>query len=216
MDAVYRIDQHHHTFGTAPDTLGNMANRPPLCILLRCAKLLPIRIEAVDPSEDCMKLRGSCHCGAVDFNLDSKHPYPYQRCYCSICRKTQGGGGYSINLAGDARSLRVRGRKHISIYHAKIREPGRRRARVSGAERHFCSICGSGLWLFDAQWPDLIHPFASAIDTPLPIPPAHTHLLLDSKATWVEVDKQRHDKSFQQFPRESIAQWHERLDLVAR
>ena len=40
-----------------------------------------------------MLLRGSCHCGAVAFTLKSTTPYPYMRCYCSICRKTGGGGG---------------------------------------------------------------------------------------------------------------------------
>jgi len=39
-----------------------------------------------------MKLEGSCHCGAVRFSLLSATPYPYQRCYRSICRKTHGGG----------------------------------------------------------------------------------------------------------------------------
>jgi hypothetical protein len=161
-----------------------------------------------------MKLMGSCHCRAVTFDLQSAHPYPYQRCYCSICRKTQGGGGYAINLSGDAHSLRIRGRKNISIYHAKIRERGSRRARISSAERNFCRLCGSALWLFSPEWPDLIHPFASAIDTPLPVPPEHTHLLLDSKAPWVEVDKRRGDKMFQGFPKESIAEWHERHGLT--
>jgi hypothetical protein len=80
-----------------------------------------------------MQLQGSCHCGAVVFSLTSAHPYPYQRCYCSICRKTQGGGGYAINLAGDARSLKVRGRKQISVYHAKIKGEGQRRAQRSSA-----------------------------------------------------------------------------------
>lgn len=77
-----------------------------------------------------MQLEGSCHCGAVSFSLTSAHPYPYQRCYCSICRKTQGGGGYAINLAGDAQSLKVRGRKHISIYHARLKDEGDKRARL--------------------------------------------------------------------------------------
>ena len=36
-----------------------------------------------------MHLEGSCHCGEVSFSLTSAHPYPYQRCYCSICRKIQ-------------------------------------------------------------------------------------------------------------------------------
>jgi len=159
-----------------------------------------------------MLLEGSCHCGAVHFSLHSAHPYPYQRCYCSICRKTQGGGGYAINLGGDSASLKVRGRQHISIYHAKIREEGQR-THTSGAERHFCSLCGSGLWLYDARWPELIHPFASAIDTPLPVPPEHTHLLLRSKADWVEVAAGPHDLQFDDYPQESIAQWHQRLGL---
>jgi hypothetical protein len=113
-----------------------------------------------------MQLEGSCHCGAVSFSLTSAHPYPYQRCYCSICRKTQGGGGYAINLGGDADSLKVRGRKHVAIYHARLKDEGDKRAHSSTAERHFCSVCGSGLWLFSPEWPALIHPFASAIDTP--------------------------------------------------
>lgn len=161
-----------------------------------------------------MLLEGSCHCGAVTFHLESAYPYPYQRCYCSICRKTQGGGGYAINLGGDANSLHVTGRKHISIYHARMKDKGASRAHASTAERHFCSLCGSGLWLFSPQWPELIHPFASAIDTPLPVPPEHTHLLLDSKAPWVEVDAKKGDQQFQGYPEESIAQWHERLGLV--
>jgi hypothetical protein len=149
----------------------------------------------------------------VVFSLTSAHPYPYQRCYCSICRKTQGGGGYAINLGGAARSLKVRGRKQISVYHAKIKAEGERRAHRSSAERHFCRLCGSALWLFSPEWPELIHPFASAIDTPLPVPPQHTHLLLDSKASWVEVDAQPGDQQFDGYPEESIAEWHARLGL---
>ncbi|WP_444436623.1 GFA family protein [Pseudomonas sp. A6] len=159
-----------------------------------------------------MRLEGSCHCGAVTFSLESAHPYPYQRCYCSICRKTQGGGGYAINLGGDAASLKVRGRKHLRVYHAKLREPGQRTC-TSTAERNFCGECGSALWLFSPEWPELIHPFASAIDTPLPVPPEHTHLLLDSKAPWVEVEKHPRDLYFDGYPEESIADWHRRLGL---
>ncbi|WDZ96810.1 GFA family protein [Herbaspirillum sp. WKF16] len=163
-----------------------------------------------------MKLEGSCHCGAVHFSLESDTPYPYQRCYCSICRKTQGGGGYAINLGGDFSTLRVRGRNAISIYHARMKEAGDKRARRSTAERHFCSKCGSALWLYSPEWPDLVHPFASAIDTPLPAPPERTHLLLDSKAPWVEVEKKKKDKSFRHFPQESLLEWHQRLGFAKR
>ncbi len=56
-----------------------------------------------------MLLKGSCHCGAVSFQCAVAPPYPYQRCCCSICRKTQGGGGYAINLGGEAATLRIKG-----------------------------------------------------------------------------------------------------------
>ncbi len=162
-----------------------------------------------------MHLEGSCHCGAVRFNLQSAHPYPYQRCYCSICRKTQGGGGFSINLGGEARTMKVTGRESIAIYHARMRREGERSVHASTAERHFCRNCGSALWLYSPEWPELIHPFASAIDTPLPVPPEQTHLLLGSKAPWVEVDAHPSDKQFQGYPEESIAEWHDRLGLTS-
>lgn len=161
-----------------------------------------------------MQLKGSCHCGAVRFSLFSAHPYPYQRCYCSICRKTQGGAGYAINISGDARSMKITGSDDISVYHAKIKHDDRERAHTSTAARHFCRRCGSGLWLYSPEWPDLIHPFACAIDTPLPVPPEHTHLMLAFKAPWVEADIHTQDRQFDLYPEESIAQWHERLGLA--
>ena len=161
-----------------------------------------------------MHLEGSCHCGAVGFSLESATPVPYQRCYCSICRKTQGGGGYAINLGGDAASLAVTGREHTRTYHARMTPPDRKPARHSKAERVFCGRCGSGLWLFDPDWPELIHPLASAIDTALPVPPEHTHLLLAGKPSWIEVEHGGRDQVFDGFPEESIAAWHERTGMT--
>jgi hypothetical protein len=160
-----------------------------------------------------MKLTGSCHCGAVHFSLDSDTPYPYQRCYCSICRKTQGGGGYAVNIGGDANTLKVRGGDAIAVYHAKLKHEGEQRVHTSTGQRHFCRLCGSALWLFSPEWPDLIHPFASAIDTPLPTPPEYTHLMLDFKAPWVEIDAGKKDRQFGGYPKESLAEWHQRLGL---
>ena len=154
-----------------------------------------------------MRLHGSCHCGAVRFQLDSEHPYPFNRCYCSICRKTAGGGGYAINLGGDYRSMHVDGAEHVGVYHARV-DGGR-----SPAERHFCKHCASALWVYDGEWPDLVHPFASAIDTQLPKPPERTHMMLDSKASWVEVEARPNDRCFAGYPNESLAAWHERLGL---
>ena len=77
-----------------------------------------------------MKLKGSCHCGAVTFSVDSHTPQPYMRCYCSICRKTAGGGGYAVNIMGDTRTLKVRGAKNIAVYaRASRRRAKSRRCR---------------------------------------------------------------------------------------
>ncbi len=155
-----------------------------------------------------MKLRGSCHCHAVKFTLESSHPYPFNLCYCSICRKTAGGGGFAINLGGNHDSLVVTGRESVTVYQATIN------GKQSQAQRHFCHRCGSALWVWDPRWPELVHPFASAIDSELPVPPEHTHLMLASKVTWVEPCIREHDKQFDAYPDESIAEWHQRLGLV--
>src|SRR3546814_13334860 len=97
-------------------------------------------------------------------------PEAYPRCECTICRKTAGGGCYAIDLMGDGASLKVRGRKWLGIYRAKLEQEGR--CRTSSGQRHFCTRCASALWMYEPEWPDLIHPFASAIDSTLPVPPS--------------------------------------------
>jgi hypothetical protein len=159
-----------------------------------------------------MQLKGSCHCGKVRFEVASKHPYPFNLCYCSICRKTAGGGGFAINLGGEAATMKIRGEAHVAVYQALTPAAGGRRRR-SPARRHFCRHCGSALWVWDPRWPELIHPFASAVDTPLPVPPEKVHLMLGSKAAWVQPDIARKDQRYDDYPRESIADWHRRLKL---
>jgi len=160
-----------------------------------------------------MHLEGSCHCGSIRFSLESKHPYPFNLCYCSICRKTAGGGGFAINLGGDYASLEVEGKEHLSIYQARIKDEESGAVNQSPGQRHFCSKCGSALWMWDPRWPELVHPFASAIDTPLPRPPERTHMMLGSKAPWVELRADAQDRMFDEYPSESLAQWHQRLGL---
>lgn len=161
-----------------------------------------------------MLLEGSCHCGGVRFRLRSAHPYPFNLCYCSICRKTAGGGGFAINLSGDHASLEVEGEDNLGVYRAAIHDEDTGQHEPSPARRHFCRLCGSALWIWDPRWPELVHPHASAIDTDLPVPPERTHLMVGSKASWVELHADPGDKVFDEYPDESIAAWHERLGLA--
>lgn len=156
-----------------------------------------------------MQLEGSCHCRAVRFSVDAPAPYPFNLCYCSICRKTAGGGGYAINLGARQASLEVDGAEHLSTYRARIEEADGTVTESPG-ERSFCGRCGSALWVFDPRWPELVHPFASAIDTELPKPPQRTHLMLGSKASWVETNAGPDDLVFDGYPEESLDEWHAR------
>jgi len=152
-------------------------------------------------------LKGSCRCGAVHFSVQTHAPYPYQLCYCSICRKTAGGGGFAINLSGVADTLKVMGKEAIGIYRAEIlQEDGT--CETSTGQRNFCSRCATALWLYDPTWPELVHPFASAIDTELPVPPSRTHIMLRYKPLWVQPNIRPGDIRRDEYPDESIEEWH--------
>jgi hypothetical protein len=139
----------------------------------------------------------------VRFSVESSSPVPFLRCYCSICRKTAGGGGWAVNLGADVATLEVEGREHLRVYRARLDD-----GRVSTGQRHFCGLCGSALWLYDETWPELVHPHASAIDTELPMPPSHVHMMLGSKAAWVQVEGQLGDVRVEAYPTQSLAEWH--------
>ena len=161
-----------------------------------------------------MLLEGSCHCGAVRFEVRSRHPYPFNLCYCETCRKTAGAGGYAINLSAKAKTLSIEGAEHVRVY-----RPGHideHSGDISPQERRFCELCGSPLWVQDPRWPHLIHPHASAIDNDLPVPPERTHLMLAYKASWVEVRADEQDKRFDHYPDETVEQWHDRTGLVSK
>lgn len=160
-----------------------------------------------------MLLEGSCHCKAVRFSAESRHPYPFNICYCGICRKLAGGGGSAINLNADFDTLKVEGRENIRVYSARIEDEETGQVSFSNAERSFCSKCGTHLWLWDSRWPGQIHPLATVIDTELPVPPERTHLMVDFKPGWVAFDPSEQDRVHGRYPDEGIADWHQRMGL---
>ncbi|WP_439533736.1 GFA family protein [Polymorphobacter sp.] len=150
-------------------------------------------------------LEGSCRCGAVRFSVKSRGPVPFLRCYCSICRKTAGGGGYAINLHAERSTLTVQG--ETSVYRAAL-DDGEGGCRTSSGERHFCAACASALWVFSPDYPDLVHPFASAVDSELPVPPARVHMMLGSRGNWVVVESGPGDRMFDGYADQTLEEWH--------
>jgi hypothetical protein len=135
-------------------------------------------------------------------------------CYCSICRKTQGGGGFAINIGALFDTLTIAGEEHIRSFSPMYTNHETGGYEASPGRRHFCVQCGSGLWVWDPRWPELVHPYASVIDTPLPIPPERTHIFIDSKPAWVQLAKGADDRHFSGFPEPgSLAEWHKQRGL---
>jgi hypothetical protein len=155
-----------------------------------------------------MKLEGSCHCRKVTFTVEADAPVPFNRCYCSICRKTAGTGGFAINLGAKNDTLVIKGEENLSWFHAMIRENGEE--KQSEAKRYFCKHCGTALWLYSDKWPDLVHPHAGCIDTDLPEPPFTDHNMIKSKPDWVRVCAYDDDRVFDEFGPDSLKEWHEK------
>jgi len=112
-----------------------------------------------------MELSGSCHCGRVRFRLKSHHPYPFNLCYCSICRKTAGGGGYAINLSGDHATLEVEGEENVCVHRARVRDKENGTVRESHGDAVFLANAaaryGSGIRI-GQSWFIHLHPLSTA------------------------------------------------------
>jgi len=135
-------------------------------------------------------------------------------CYCSICRKTAGGGGFAINLGALNETLQVDGEEHVKSFSATVPNHKTGELETSPGRRQFCGQCGSALWVWDPRWPELVHPFASAIDTELPAAPERYHIFQNSKPGWVPVKASAKDKVFETYPPGiSLAAWHQEHGL---
>ncbi|KAJ7174140.1 Mss4-like protein [Mycena crocata] len=158
-----------------------------------------------------VELKGSCHCGAVRFSLQSSTPVPYQLCVCSICRKVGGVGG-SVNLGGHFETLKIeRGKEDISVYKA-VMNRDTPEEHIASSERHFCSKCSAMLWVYDKSWPELVHPFASAIDSPLPVPEKMCCVKANSKPDYVRLPAGPMEV-YDDYGPESLESWHKKNKL---
>lgn len=147
-----------------------------------------------------MLLKGSCQCKTIQYELETNLYYPYMICYCSICRKTNG-APFGVNIKGALGDLKIIcGKDDLKIYNAK------------DCDRHFCSKCGSPLYITDHRWPDDVWPNAASIDTPLPRPPEYQQIFLDDKVGWFNPEMS--GEQFKGYPEWSIEEFHQHWELL--
>lgn len=65
------------------------------------------------------------------------------------------------------------------------------------------------LWLWDRQWPELIHPFASAIDSDLPEPDEMVCIMESSKPKWVRWPEGK-KTVYKHYGDDSLEGWHKK------
>lgn len=116
-------------------------------------------------------LRGSCHCGGVQFELTSEFA-SMAFCHCTTCKKLSGGVG-TANGRIPTEAVRVfEGLELLRTYQPE-----------EGTAKTFCSTCGSNL--FGGGWPESAQTSVrlSAIDTPFEGRP-QAHIYVRSVAPW--------------------------------
>ena len=104
------------------------------------------------------RLKGSCLCGAVRFEVDGPLAPP-TACHCTRCRKHT--GHYEAGADVPRSALAISGGDKITWFHSSEK-----------VRRGFCSVCGSSLF-FDPVHLDWISIMMGAFDTP-----THTKLAL--------------------------------------
>ena len=94
------------------------------------------------------RLEGACLCGAVQIRVEGDYVAAVGACHCGICQKSAGVLWAAFEASADA--VTVTG--DVARY-----------ASTPFAERTFCRVCGSNLWLRDTDDADAPYEFMPAL-----------------------------------------------------
>jgi hypothetical protein len=122
-----------------------------------------------------MTHRGSCLCGEVNYEIDGELG-EFGYCHCRSCRKASG-SAHGANAPVDRASFRLTsGAELIREFESS---PGKLRA--------FCSRCGSPLFAYLTQSPDVLRIRLGSLDTPFNKRP-RAHTFVSQKADWEPIE----------------------------
>lgn len=119
--------------------------------------------------------RGSCLCGAVTFSLAWPSKW-VAHCHCSMCRRAHGAA--FVTWVG------------VESGQFSLEDPdGLLRWYTSspGAERGFCSRCGSSMLFRSERWPGEMHVAVANLDEGADRAPM-AHVFWDTHVDWADVD----------------------------
>ena len=117
-------------------------------------------------------LKGSCLCGAVQFEI-SGELHPPDACHCRQCRKQSGHFWVSTDI--ERSNIQITGTEHITWY-----------ASSEKVRRGFCSTCGASLF-WDPIAKNKIAVAMGAFDTPTATQVA-MHIFTAEKGDYYDID----------------------------
>lgn len=120
------------------------------------------------------KLRGSCLCGQVKFEV-SEHFLYAGFCHCSFCRKASAAIGTAVAAVNPNDFQLLDGKGALQTY--------RRTAKTHSC---FCKNCGSLIY-GDKPEQSLLHFRMALLDDEPSIKP-QAHIFVDSKASWYDIN----------------------------
>jgi hypothetical protein len=87
-----------------------------------------------------MIYKGSCHCGAVQYEVEAPETVVSQECNCSICSKS----GYLHLIVPKSKFKLLQGEQHLTTY----------TFGTGGAKHRFCKTCGIKSFYIPRSNPD--------------------------------------------------------------
>jgi len=107
-----------------------------------------------DNSESIVLYKGSCHCGAIRFEVQAPEELEVERCNCSICNKS----GFLHLIVPLSKFTLLAGEDSLSTYTFN-----------TGVAKHtFCKTCGVKPFYTPRSNPDGIDINVNCLDTPAP------------------------------------------------
>ena len=119
--------------------------------------------------------RGACLCGDLRFSLSLPSKW-VAHCHCSMCRRAHGAAFVSWVGMDETRCTIDDPQHRLQWY-----------ASSPGAERGFCTSCGSTLFFRSTRWPGELHIVLANLLDPVDRAP-QVHAFWDSHVDWVQLD----------------------------
>jgi len=117
--------------------------------------------------------RGSCLCGAVQFQVTFPSRF-MAHCHCDNCRRAHG-AAFVTWMGFPADRVEIVAGDTLRTYDTDTQ-----------AQRRFCATCGSTLFYSGPRWPGEIHVAASNLDDPPDRMPS-AHVYVDHGAAWFRI-----------------------------